>query len=298
MLFLRLASVLLLTSSLLHAQDGKMQLRLHWEPGKRYVQETSTDTSTRKTGEGGQTQTMRVQQSTEMTVTKEKNKEEKLVQVRFASVKGEIAANGKTLTFDSTNPNEQNPMLLQAFGRAIGKTFTLVYDAKDRFVDSRDLGSLSSESGAVTGLAAVADSRAVANLFRKSLEMGLPPIPVEIGDTWSADETINFPQAGEVRVRMSGKLEGIIDREGRKHAKIIFDGKFGNTADRPDKPVSLVEITNDSAMSGILLFDIERQVISFAAYTTTIKLQAPGEIIPFEQKVTSKITAVEDVPAK
>jgi hypothetical protein len=296
--FFRPLISLLMLAVHIQAQDEKFPLRPHWETGKLYRQETFTDTGTRKPGETATTQSMRVVQITEMTVSKDKNSPDRWVNVRFVSVKGEIAADGKTLTFDSSNPTEQNPMLMQAFGRAIGKSFTLVYDEQDRFRDIRDLSSLASESGAVTGLAAVADSRDVANLFRKSLDMGLPPVPVALGDTWSADETIAFPKAGEVRVRMNGKLEAIEEREGRKHAKIAFSGKFGNTADRSDKPASLVEITNDSSMAGILLFDLERRVVSFGAYTTSIKLQAPGQLIPFEQKVTSKITAIEDAPKK
>jgi hypothetical protein len=291
------ALALALICSLNHAEEQKHLLRLHWEPGKLYRQETSTDTSSRPAGTKKAAQSMKVVQTTDMTVASDKTGNRQ-VTVRFASVKGEIAANGKILTFNSNDPKQQNPMLEEAFGRSIGKSFSLVYDEQDRFRDVTNLTSLSSDPNAATGLAAVADSRDVANLFRKSLEMGLPPLPVSVGDSWVADETINFPKAGEVRVQMTGKLSSIEKREGRKHAKITFDGKFGNTSDRPDKPVSLVEITSDSSISGILFFDLERKVISFGAYTTSIKLQAPGETIPFEQKVTSKITAIEDAPAQ
>lgn len=295
----RLIIFLILLGSLdCYAQEEKYLLRLHWEPGKLYRQETSTDTSTRKTAEITETQTMRVIQTTELRVKQKKGSSDKLVDVRFTRVKGEIAASGKTLTFDSSNPSEQNPMLQEAFGRTVGKTFTLVYDGNDRFRSIANLTSMASEPGAVVGLSAVADSHDVASLFRKSMEMGLPPVPVALGDTWSADETINFPKAGEVRVQMSGRLQSIESREGRKHAKIAFEGKFGNTASRPDKPAALVEISNDSSMAGILFYDLERKTVSFGAYTTSIKLQAPGETLPFEQKVTSKLIDIEDMPKK
>lgn len=280
------------------AQEEKYLLRLHWEPGKLYLQETSTDTSTRKTAEVTETQTMRVIQTTELRVKQKKGSSDKLVDVLFTRVKGEIAANGKTLTFDSNKPNEQNPMLQEAFGRTVGKSFTLVYDGNDRFRSISNIASMASEPGAVVGLSAVADSHDVASLFRKSMEMGLPPVPVGLGDTWSADETINFPKAGEVRVQMNGRLQSIESRDGRKHAKIAFEGKFGNTAGRADKPASLVEISNDSSMAGILFYDLERKTISFGAYTTSIKLEAPGETLPFEQKVTSRLVGIEDLPKK
>ena len=291
-------SAILLAAASVHAQEEKYLLRPRWQPGKLYRQETSTDTSTRKKSENAQSQTIRVVQTTELGVKQKKGSSDKLVDVRFTQVKGEFADNGKTLTFDSSNPNEQNPMLQEALGGTVGKTFTLIYDGRDRFRDIANITSLAAEPGAVVGLSAIADSRDFASLFRKSLEMGLPPVPVGLGDTWSADETIIFPKVGEVRVQMNGRLQSIETREGRKHAKIAFEGKFGNTAGRADKPASLVEISNDSSMAGILLFDLERYTVSFGAYTTSLKLQTPGETIPFEQKVTSRIVSIEDLPRK
>jgi hypothetical protein len=179
-------------------------------------------------------------------------------------------------------------------GGGVGKTFSLIYDENDRYRDTRGLQSLATDIATTPSLSSMASSSDVANLFRKSMEMGLPPIPVNIGDTWTADETMAFPKAGEVRVQMNGRFESIMERDGRKHAKIVFDGKFGNTAARKDKPESLVEITNDSSISGILLFDLERKVVSFGAYTSSIKLRTPEQTLPFEQKVTSKLLSIED----
>lgn len=286
---MRFLFIALLVASSIHAQDGQYQLRLHWEPGKVFRQETTTETTSRHAGSGKASQSMKVVQTTDMAVT-EDSTGNRLVNVRFASVKGEVSADGKKMKFDSNKSAEDNPMLQQAFGRSIGKSFTLIYDSQDRYRDVSNITSLASEPGAATGLAAVAESRDVANLFRRSLEMGLPPLPVGVGDSWVADEAITFPAAGEVRVQMTGKLQAIEKREGRKHAKIAFEGKFGSAPSQADKPMSLVHLSNDSSIAGILFFDLERRIISFGAYTTSIKLEAPGEIIPFEQKVTSRMS--------
>lgn len=277
-------------TGLVHAQSQALSLRLHWEPGKLYRQETSTETTSPSPGKEAPDQQLNVIQTTLLQVAKDTPDHQRQVGVTFASVRGEIRANGKTLTYDSTSPETQNPALRQVFGQAVGKKFTLVYDEQDRFVDVRDMMSLSSEAGSITSLSAVADANQVALLFRKSLEMGLPPLPVHVGDTWTMDETMPFPKAGEVRVQMNGKLAAVESYQGRPHARIVFEGKFGNTAARADKPLSLTEITSDSSISGVLYFDLESRIVSLTSYTTKIKLQAPGEVIPFEQKVTSKVS--------
>lgn len=287
-----LCFVLLAATSLLRAQEAKTLLRTDWQPGKTFRLETSTDTSTRTPGTNSE-QTMRTVQITDMQVRADPTSGHRLVKSTFAGIKGELGANGKTLTYDSSKPAETDELLQQMFGRALGRSFVLVYDDKNRFSDVRGLGDLAGQAGAVTSLSAIADSRDVANLFRKSLEMGLPPVPVGPGDTWSTDESITFPQAGEVAVQMNGKLEAIVDREGRPHAKIVFEGKFGNSQPTIDRPIPLVEIASGSSISGILFFDLERKIVSFGAYTSTIRLQTPEMIVPFTQKVTTKMTVVD-----
>lgn len=289
----RLCLVLLAAAHLLSAQESKTLLRTNWEPGKNLRLETTTDTSTRTPGTNSE-QTMRTVQITDMQVRTDPATGHRLVKSTFTSIKGELGANGKTLSYDSRKPAETDELLQQMFGRALGKSFVLVYDDKNRFTDVRGLGDLAGQAGAVTSLSAIADSRDVANLFRKSLEMGLPPVPVGPGDTWSTDESITFPQAGEVAVQMNGKMDSIEDREGRPHAKIIFEGTFGNSQPTIDRPIPLVEIASGSSISGILFFDLERKVVSFAAYTSTIRLQTPEMIVPFTQKVTTKMVVVDD----
>ena len=49
-----------------------------------------------------------------------------------------------------------------------------------------------------------------------------------------------------------------------------------------------------ASIAGILLFDLERRVVSLGVYTSTIKLKTPEQTIPFEQKITSKLLSIED----
>ena len=287
-----LASIACLASASVHAEDPQM-LRIHWETAKTYTLETLTETTFQKPGVAAPPQVMKVTQTSKLTVRNDPPTPNRLVLVTFAAVRGEIGSGKETMSFDSTTPKGNNPMLAQAIGRAVGKSFVLVYDEQDRFRDTRELGSLASSPGSVTGLTALADSRDVANLFRKSLEIGLPPLAVSVGDTWTADETMTFPQAGDTHVEMNGKFEGIEERDGRKHAKIAFEGKLSSVT-RKDKPVANIEIGQGSTMSGIIFYDIERRTTSLSSYNNHLKLIVAGQEVPFDQHITSKMLSIED----
>ena len=241
----------------------------------------------------GSIKVMKITQITTLAVRKDQGSTNKLVDVRFSAVRGEMSSGQGIMKFDSSKPGEANPMLEKAIGRAVGKTFVLVYDEQDRFRESRELGGLASSPGAVTGLTALADSRDVANLFRKSLEVGLPPIAVSVGDTWTADETMTFPQAGDTHVEMNGKFEGIENRDGHPHAKIIFEGKLSSVT-RKDKPVANIEIGEGSTMAGIIFFDLERPNTTLSSSTNHLKMMVAGQEMPFEQHITSQIVSVKD----
>ena len=287
--FLASSALALCALACAHAEEEKQLLRIHWEPGQIYTQQSTTETTTRVPEHPGK---MNMTQTTEMRVSKDKaSKGSKRVEVKFASIQGTLEAQGKTMTFDSNKPGEANPALEEALGAALKKPFVLLYDENDRFKEARELGGIASKPGTLTGLVALADARAVAQLFRKSLEMGLPSAAVSPGDTWIADEIMAFPQAGDIHVDMTGKFERWEEREGHRNARIAFDGKLANVASQK-RVVGSIEIGEGSTISGVIYFDVERHVVSFGAYTSELKLTALGEVVPMTQRVTSKLISI------
>lgn len=291
-----LALLLLLTPAS-PAQDAAVELKLRWEPGMTYIQESDTETINNLTALGKPSdQKLRIHQTTSITAVKNPS-EQTEARVLIESILADMTYDGQTYTFDSRNPGASSPQLQHTLGGSVGKGFTLLYDDKGAFIDAKDTGSL------VTGdvepdLASIATARQLATLYRRSLEMGLPKIPVLPGDKWISDELVPFPQAGTVQVKLNAKFDGIVDREGHRQAQIAFEGtmksqreKDGNGfAVSTDRPVTLGD---NSKVNGHVFFDLERKTISLAVFFAAIKLNVEGKTLPVQQQVTTRLTSMK-----
>lgn len=279
------------------AQDSPVELKLHWEPGMTYMQESDTATTIFLTALGKTTdQQLHIFQSTSITVTKTHDDRTE-ARVLFESQLGEMTFEGKSHVFDSKNPGAASPQLQQVLGGSAGKSFTLVYDAKGDYLDAKDTGSMVT-GGIEPDLTSIATARQLATLYRRSLEMGLPKIPVLPGDKWISDEIVPFPQTGTVQVKLNAKFDGIVDREGRRQAQIAFEGTMKS---KPDKDSTGRELTTErpvtfgdnSKVNGHVFFDLERKTISLAVFSAAIQLKVEGKPMPVHQQVTTRLVSMK-----
>lgn len=273
------------------AQEPPQELKLHWEPGQFYLQESDTDTTTFLTALGQKhDQTLRMRQTTSIRVTQGSDLS-RGVQVRIDSIKGELLQDGLLNPFDSEKMEEALPMLQKSIGNAAGKTFTMVYDAQDQFQNVRDISSLIKPGGEEPDLNAIADAKQTAMLYRRSLEMGLPKIPVRPGDKWISDETIQFAEAGTVQVKLNAKFDGVVDREGRPQAQIAFEGTLETQKDTDTK--RSITLGTGSKITGQVFFDLERRTISLSELLSVLNLEVEGKKLPVRQKVTTRLVAMK-----
>ena len=279
------------------AQDTPVELKLHWEPGMSYLQESDTATTNFLTALGKTSdQQLHIYQNTSITVSKtpEDRTEAKVL---IESLVGEMTFGGKSYAFDSKNPAASSPQLQQILGGSAGKSFTLVYDAKGDFLDAKDTSSLVT-GGIEPDLTSIATARQLAALYRRSLEMGLPKIPVLPGDKWISDEVVPFPQAGTVQVKLNAKFDGIVDREGHRQAQIAFEGTMKSKHDKDstgreldtERPVTLGD---NSKVNGHIFFDLDRKTISLAVFAAAIQLNVEGKPMPVHQQVTTKLVSMK-----
>ena len=276
----------------LHAQEtGDGLLRVDWQPGKSYLWETTTEAVTKATGKE---QKLTVTQHTEMDVTPLPDGG-KQVRVTFTRIQGKMQGEGGKAEFDTEKPWESDHDLREAVGKNLGKSFILVYDAKNKFVDSKAIDQNTGLAYDAPALASLVELKSVANLFRKSMEMGLPPMPVKSGDSWSADETVTFPQAGETNVHLNGKYTSQEVFQGRNHARINFDGTLKTTDQGKAKQAGDFSLSDKSTLSGVVFFDLERGIISLSVSNARLEVLIGEEKVNFEQKISTKLTAIHDV---
>ena len=296
-----LATTLLCLALSCSADDSPLELKLHWEPGQTYLQESDTDTTNFLTSLGKTTdQKLRLHQTTSITV-KQTPEGQTLAGVLIESLLGEMTFEGKSYAFDSRNPTSSSPQLQQTLGGAAGKGFTLVYNKKGDFEGAKDIGSMVT-GGVEPDLNSIATANQLATLYRRSLEMGLPKIPVRPGDKWISDEIVDFPQAGTVQVKLNAKFDGIVDREGHRQAQISFEGSMKSKPDKDGTGQDLstertVTLGDNSKVNGHVFFDLERKTISLAVFSATIQLKVEGKPMPVRQQVTTRLVSMKPTSA-
>lgn len=280
----------------------KHDLRLVWETGKVYTQETDTETTTALTSLGqASDQKLFLKQTTSIQVTKGRDAVGKEALVTFESMLGEMEFDGKRFLFDSSRPEESHPLLRSTFGSGAGRSFVLVYNEDDEFQDVRDTAPPATAGEPVPLLLSLAESREMANLFRRSLEMGLPRTPVTVGDRWTSDEAMAFPKAGKMKVQLKCKFDEIVDRDSRPHAKITFQGHLqsdlGDASELQEGAApasgSTVVMNPDSNLSGQVFFDLKRRTVSVAVFLANLNLRIQDARLPVRQKVTTRLLDVQ-----
>jgi len=272
------------------AQDAALEIKLHWEPGQFYLQESDTDTTTFLTAIGQKNdQKLRLRQTTSIRVTQAADQSRE-ARVSIDSLKGELLQDGLLNPFDSAKMEDALPILRKTVGNTAGKSFTLTYDAQDNYQDVRDIAPLVS-GGSTPDLNSIADAKQLATLFRRSLEMGLPKIPVRPGDKWISEESVSFSEVGMVQVKLQAKFEGFVDREGRKQAQIAFEGTLETQKDSDTK--RSVTMDKDSKITGQVFFDLERRTVSLSVLMAMINMNVEGKKLPVRQQVTTRLVAMK-----
>lgn len=269
----------------------KTTVRPHWESGKVYTMENVMSSTTMVPGLGEQgKQSTNMTQTILITVTPEAGTGNRIAAMKIAGIKAIMSMMGQVMNYDSEDPAKSPPMLQQAFGAVVGKEFTLVYDKDDKVADVRGIENLAATP---VGAAKGPDGKQFVEAFRKSQEMGFPKEPVAPGDTWTFDDTMAMPPLGSLQIKGSGKFESIVENEGRRHAKIVYEGSFSTPAAAPGAAAPPVSFGSGSTMKGEVLFDLERRLATTSTVNTELKMNAGGQEIPVSQKVTTRIVKVE-----
>ncbi|MEY4485127.1 MAG: hypothetical protein RL693_2579 [Verrucomicrobiota bacterium] len=285
--------IFLLLNFGLSASD-KIQLRPDWEIGKVYQQETTTEMIFKNPDllDSGNQKTI-FTQTLSVAVSQDDGANQKVAEVNITSLKGSMDLMGQTVSYDSANPAQSPPFLQQAFGSLAGRSFSLVYDQNNNFVETR-IAESPSAAATPLGSGKGMSGQQLADAFRKSQDIPLPKSPISVGETWRYQDKIEMPPLGIITIEVSGKFEAIVEEGGHRQAKLLIEGVF----QFPQNDSAVIRFGSGSKFTGEIFFDLDRRLVSRSSMNSTISVLADGRAAPLTQSVKSKLTSIANAAQK
>lgn len=285
------------TALILAALPGKaVELKLQWQPGKRYIFDNRADTSMKMPlpGQGLIETTANMVLRVHNDVSS--HKEGVRVSHAFASVRMKQQMQGLEMEYDSADPAKRDGLLGTVLKPLTETRFSAVYDNNGALVGTEGLDDLKGAQQMGMG------KEELEAMARQSADF-LPVKNVEVGEAWNADVDLPMGElGGKVTIRYVLKLEELLEQKGRRVARVSMTGAT-KEADAGEKKNEILR-TEVKQATGTMLFDIELgQPLEIE---TSIFLEtglpagiprapgAPGKM-PLKTVSVQKLVGVEDV---
>ena len=270
----------------------KLLIRQNWKTGKVYTIENQTQMSMTMTGlgaQGGANDTNMTQTMT-ITVKPDGTAGNKAAEIKFTGIKADMAMMGQKMTYDSSDPAKSPPFLQQSFGALVNKTFTMVFDKENKYLEARGLEALS--QGTPLGKSQAMNGDQMASMFRKSFEMSLPKDPIAPGESWTFEDKMDMGPLGSIGIKIVGKFDSVVEREGHKHAKLILSGTF-SSPEAAGGAAGMVKFGDGSTFTGESYFNLDESVASYSETHSDLKISAAGQEMPMKQTNINKVISIE-----
>ncbi len=271
-----------------------VELRLRWEPGKRYVFDNTADTSMKMPlpGQGlietTANMTMRVHNDVSS------HKEGVKVGHAFASVRMKQQMQGLEMEYDSSDPAKSGGLLGTVLKPLTETKFAAIYGEDGSLVGTEGLDDLQGAGQMGMG------KEELEAMARQSVDL-LPGKNVEVGETWNTDVDLPMGElGGKVTIRYVLKLEEILEEKGRKIARVSM---MGTTKEGKAENKEEILRTEVKEATGTMLFDVELgqplEIASTVVLETGLPAgipQAPGAPgkMPLKTVSVQKLVSVED----
>lgn len=270
----------------------KLLLRQNWKTGQVYTIENQTQMTMTMAGLGAQAGANDTNMTQTMTITVKPDGAagNKAAEIKFTGIKADMAMMGQKMTYDSSDPAKSPPFLQQSFGALVNKSFTMVFDKENKYVESRGLEALS--EGTPLGKSQALKGDQMAAMFRKSFEMSLPKEPIAPGESWNFEDKMEMGPIGSISIKIVGKFDSIVDREGHKHAKLLLSGTF-SSPEAGGAAAGMVKFGEGSTFTGETYFNLDEGVSSYSETHSDLKINAAGQEMPIKQTNVNKIVSIE-----
>lgn len=273
-----------------------VELKLKWQPGKRYVFEHSSDYTAKMPlpGQG----LMETKGKMVMTMNNDVSAHEKGVKVgtAFAGIRMRSEMQGLVMDYDSENPAKSGGILGPLLQPLADAKYDAIYNKDGTLLEMKGLDQVQAPGQMGIGKA---ELEAMARQSSKFL----PKQDVKPGDTWQSDMELPMGAlGGDLSIKYSFKLEAIEERKGRAIAKVSITGTMNDALEESGESVLNVEA---KSVSGEMLFDIElgqplelRTILDLEMVVPgPVEAGAPGKM-PMKTLSVQKLLKVEDLPAK
>jgi hypothetical protein len=314
------AALIVLSCAQASAADA-IELKQRWIVGKKYYQtvqttQTSTIAIAGQTIEQSAATTMEISQ----TVQPGEAGKGKRLTIRYDRVAMDMSTAGQKMGFDSAKPGEGNDALGmgKSLGSITGKELYVVINDKDEVVSVENFDEFTKgfQPGAPgMEIGKMFSKESITQMVKGSALQTMPGHLVKPGDSWPYSTEVDLPQIGKVGVKGTYTLKGVGDHEGVQCAEIQTEGAIsldfnGGAAGSPGaadasggSPLAKLGLkVEGGTLKGTIWFDPKlghtRDAQLDQEMTMTMKNPtdpAATLTIPVKQKISAKLTKVEDV---
>ena len=274
---------------------GAVELRLKWQPGKRYVFDNTADSSMKMPlpGQG----LIETKGRMVMRVHNDVSPHEKGLRVSqaFDSIRMRQEMQGLVMEYDFSDPSKGGGLLGTVLKPMTETKFAAIYDKKGKVVGTEGLDKVQGADQLGMG------KEELEAMARQSSEF-LPGRDVKPGDTWKSEVDLPMGElGGKVTIDYTLKLENIVEQEGRKVARVSLSGKTKAAEAKEGEEVLKTEVKE---ATGMMLFDIELGQPLEISTTTLLETGLPAGIpqaegapgkMPIKSVSVQRLVGVEDL---
>ena len=200
-----------------------------------------------------------------------------------------IRSAAQEVQYDSADPAKSPPFYQQVFGAVTNRHLVVLYNKDDQFQGVQSLDGAAAPTPPVGSLKGLSEAQ-LAELFRKSFELGLPSQAVGPGDTWVFTDVMDLgPIVGQVQCKISATFDSTNEHDGAQYAKILLNGQLTSSADNTATPAP-VKILEGSTLTGELTYDLTHHVIVDIIRNSGVKLSIEGKEASVSEKEQTKVS--------
>jgi len=242
--FLGLLGALLVFSGL----ASGVELRLKWEEGKRYsfVEETSMS-MTMAMGGAKMATTSEITQVSHHDVSAHESGKE--VSLAFDSMKMAVSMNGQEMMAFDSKAEDGGGQMSAMLKPLLELKASVIYNEKGEVLEVKGLDDLE-------GMGQLGMGKEELDQMARQSSLLLPGKDVAPGATWSAEISVPLGELSKEPATMvlEMKFEEMIEKDGRKLAKLSMAGKIKKPAEGEGAPPVVMK---SKKIEGSMLFDVE-----------------------------------------